>query len=469
MCREGAKVLRLQVSVLAAVLAAAPVADRAATAKQVLPAAAPLRVSDNGRYLVRADGTPFFWLGDTAWLLSQRTSRDDAELYLATRARQGFTVVQATIVNGEEQVVGTLGANAYGDQPFVAGNPAAPSVTPGAAPDDGVAYDYWDHLDFVVTRAAAHGLTLGLAPLFVGLNGDGYRYLTLERAFEYGRFLGARYGSQSHLFWILGGDNTPDTDARRMVWHEVARGITTATAGVEDYTRTLMTYHVNGQNSSSQMFHQAPWLDFNMIQVWGDEPLIFPRVSADYQLTPPKPTVLGEGSYEDSPQYPSGPVGPFNIRRQAYWTYFAGGLYTFGNTNTWNFGSFPPAVTGDWRRALDSAGAEQLSVLGGTFRSLEWWTLVPDLSILAGGSGGGPTQNAALRSTTGNRILVYAASPSTLTLRLDGLRGTMAAATWIDPRTGARSAAGHFATSQTASFTTPAEWADALLLLEVAL
>ncbi len=28
-----------------------------------------LKVSPNGRYLTRADGTPFFWLGDTAWEL----------------------------------------------------------------------------------------------------------------------------------------------------------------------------------------------------------------------------------------------------------------------------------------------------------------------------------------------------------------------------------------------------------------
>jgi hypothetical protein len=32
-------------------------------------AGAQLRVSDNKRYLVKEDGTPFFWLGDTAWEL----------------------------------------------------------------------------------------------------------------------------------------------------------------------------------------------------------------------------------------------------------------------------------------------------------------------------------------------------------------------------------------------------------------
>ncbi|MBN2132503.1 MAG: DUF4038 domain-containing protein, partial [Sedimentisphaerales bacterium] len=63
-----------------------------------------LHVSGNGRYLVQPNGKPFFWLGDTAWLLSQMTTREDADFYLETRAQQGFTVIQAAIVMGEERV-----------------------------------------------------------------------------------------------------------------------------------------------------------------------------------------------------------------------------------------------------------------------------------------------------------------------------------------------------------------------------
>ena len=43
---------------------------------------AQLRVSDNHRYLVGADGSPFFYLGDTAWELFHRTDRKEADLYL---------------------------------------------------------------------------------------------------------------------------------------------------------------------------------------------------------------------------------------------------------------------------------------------------------------------------------------------------------------------------------------------------
>ena len=48
-----------------------------------------------GRYLQYADGRPFFYLGDTAWELFHRTTREEARLYLEDRARKGFTVIQA--------------------------------------------------------------------------------------------------------------------------------------------------------------------------------------------------------------------------------------------------------------------------------------------------------------------------------------------------------------------------------------
>ena len=67
-----------------------------ATALAQRPAALPkLKVSENQRFLVQADGKPFFYLADTAWELFHRLDRKDAAEYLKTRAAQGYTVVQA--------------------------------------------------------------------------------------------------------------------------------------------------------------------------------------------------------------------------------------------------------------------------------------------------------------------------------------------------------------------------------------
>ena len=61
-----------------------------------------LQVSPNGRFLVDADarGKPFFYLGDTIWLLFQRLNRAEAEEYLQDRADKGFNVIQAYVLRG---------------------------------------------------------------------------------------------------------------------------------------------------------------------------------------------------------------------------------------------------------------------------------------------------------------------------------------------------------------------------------
>ena len=43
------------------------------------PAKDLLKVSNNKHFLVHADGRPFFYLGDTAWELFLRTTKQDAE------------------------------------------------------------------------------------------------------------------------------------------------------------------------------------------------------------------------------------------------------------------------------------------------------------------------------------------------------------------------------------------------------
>lgn len=57
------------------------------------PALASLTVSENKRFLTQSHGTPFFYLADTAWELFHRLNREEADMYLARRAAQGFTVI----------------------------------------------------------------------------------------------------------------------------------------------------------------------------------------------------------------------------------------------------------------------------------------------------------------------------------------------------------------------------------------
>ena len=67
-----------------------------------------LVVSEEGRYLKHENGTPFFWLGETGWLLPERLDRDETEYYLEQCKRRGYNVVQVQTMNNVPSM------NAYG-------------------------------------------------------------------------------------------------------------------------------------------------------------------------------------------------------------------------------------------------------------------------------------------------------------------------------------------------------------------
>lgn len=106
-------------------------------------------VHPGGRYLQYADGRPFFYLGDTAWELFHRTTREEARLYLEDRARKGFTVIQAVCLAERD---GLRVPNAYGDLPFADAGFTRPNER------------YFAYVDEVVAMADSLGLVIGLLP-----------------------------------------------------------------------------------------------------------------------------------------------------------------------------------------------------------------------------------------------------------------------------------------------------------------
>src|SRR5271165_1733347 len=96
----------------------------------------PIRVSDNHRYFVTQDGTPFFYLADTAWGMFHMT-REDIDLYLKDRVAKKFDVIQAVAAN----MGGLERPNAYGATVFVKGTKAEPNE------------EYFKNGDYAVNKA----------------------------------------------------------------------------------------------------------------------------------------------------------------------------------------------------------------------------------------------------------------------------------------------------------------------------
>lgn len=407
-----------------------------------------LRVTESGRHLETEDGEPFFWLADTAWELAGRLDRDEARDYLANTAGHGFTVIQFVLITelGRQAV-----PNAYGDFPLRDKDPSRPAVTPGNDPDDPHAYDYWDHVDHILDTAESFGLYVALLPSWGSYlwKNEGQRADPLfnpDNAWQYGYWLGQRYGKRSHIVWVLGGDRVPDTEWKRDIIRSMARGL-------EDGGATqLKTYHPWGGASSSDYFHEEDWLDFNTFQSGhrARHDANYRLAENDYAKTPAKPTLDLEPRYEAHPidfDPANGRFDAYDVRQAAYWSVFAGAFgHSYGHHHIWQMhapGRTPSShANGYWRDALDAEGRASMKWLRALFESYPAEEMKPDPSLVQGRRSG-KERIAALR---GDRYaLIYSSAGKPFQVRADRLPGTLAAAVrayWYNPRNGALEDAG---------------------------
>ena len=393
----------------------------------------PLRVSEDGRHLVEADGRAFFYLGDTAWELFHRLDREEARRYLEDRAAKGFTVIQAVVLAERD---GLRVPNPYGHLPLVDNDPRQPNPA------------YFEHVDFVVEQAEALGLTVGMLPTW----GDkfhsrqhepGPKVFDEANAEVFARFVGERYRERAVLF-ILGGDRNPDTDEDLAIIGAMGRALK-ATA-----PRNLVTYHPRGPGRSSEFFHGEDWLDFNMVQSShtgrGSDNAV--NVELDRALEPAKPTLDGEPRYEAIPIdfYMNG-VNPAlrfdaaDVRTAAYRPLLAGAAgHTYGNNNVWQMWSpeHESVIWADtpWHEALDHPGAFQMGHLRRLFESRPWEKLVPDQGFVVSQNAPGPAFIRA--AVASDHSFAFVHSPQGVPFVVDQQRLGAPELTywWFDPRYG---------------------------------
>jgi hypothetical protein len=438
-------------------------------------AAAPrLQVSEDRRSLVREDGTPFFYLGDTAWELFHRLDREEAVRYLDDRAAKGFTVIQAVAL---AELDGLSTPNAYGHTPLVDNDPARPKVAPGGE------NDYWDHVDWIIDAANERGLTIGLLPTW----GDKWNLkwgvgpvvFTPENAASYGEWLGRRY-RQKDLIWILGGDRPIEEPKHAEIVRAMARGIRRGDGGSH-----LMTFHPSGGYGSAQFFHEEDWLDFNMRQNGHDARFTesYATTLKDYRRTPTKPIIDGEPLYEDHPvsfkPQENGHSVAADVRRPLYWDLFSGAFgHTYGHHSIWqmwqpgldpvNFPLMP------WYEALHQPGASQMQHGRWLLESRPGENRIPDDSLIVTEAvetavpGAGRYRLKATRDAGGAWAMVFTPSGRPFSVDLEKLSGIEVEAWWFDPRDGSAERIGTFPRTGQREFVPPApgEMLDWVLVLD---
>jgi hypothetical protein len=422
-----------------------------------------IQVSENRRFLVTADGQPFFYLADTGWELFHRLDRQQAVQYLEQRAALGYNAIQAVAL---AELEGIADPNPYGDLPLIDKDPSKPAVTPGNNPNNPQQYDYWDHVEYIVDQANARGLYMAMLPSWgrwVNSGKSDEPILTPANAATYGEFLGKRFGKKG-IIWIIGGDRT--ATGFEATWRELAKGIAIGVTGKEDYSGVLMSYHPRGGETSSTWFHDDEWLDFNMHQTGhglGDQVASWARIRKDYDRTPVKPVLDGEPLYEDHPlafrAREHGYSFDAHVRQRAYWSVFSGSCgHTYGNHSVWQM--YAPnrrPINGpllDWNDAIHRPGAAQMRYVKWLVESRPYLSRVPDDSLVADVLKG----SDRISATRGDGYaFIYSAQGRKFTLQLGKISGEKVKLWWYNPRTGAAQELDTIANQGSREVTCPSE------------
>ncbi len=391
-----------------------------------------LRVSSNRRFLVYEDGTPFFWLGDTAWELFHKLDREDAELYLRNREENKFNVIQAVAL---AECDGLNTKNAYGRTPLLINEQGLYDPT---RPDTSGDYSYWSHVDYIIDLAAEYGLYIALLPTWGCYFNQGHAkspvIFNKENAYEYGKWIGDRYKDRANIIWVLGGDRPLETRMHFDVVNGMARGIREADSGGH-----LMTFHPNGYRSSSFHLHDEEWLDFNMIQSSHSAQNLdnYNFVKSDYEKVPTKPTLDGEPRYEDHPinfNPENGYFDDYDVRQAAYWAVFAGAFgHTYGHHSIWSMCTEQTeSKIMHWKDALNRPGAMQMKYLRALMESRPILDRIPDQELLAENYRGANHQQA----TRGNDYaFIYSPYGLKIKVKMGRITGDKVRASWYNPRT----------------------------------
>jgi hypothetical protein len=424
---------------------------------------AKLMISENRRFLTDENGDPFFWLGDTGWLLFTKLNREDAEKYLENRRQLGFNVIQVMVLHTLDAV------NVYGDSALINNNVSLPDVTKGSKFEDREQYDFWDHIDFIVDRAAEKGLYMALVLIW----GDNVKAgkVSNEQAKAYTKWLAERYRKKSNIIWLNGGDIRGNDSTR--IWNTIGHTLR------EHDPNHLISYHPRGRTQSSMWFHNESWLDFNMFQsghrrydqddtklCYGEDNWRY--VQSDYNRIPVKPVLDGEPSYERIPQGLHDSSQPYwtdnDVRRYAYWSVFAGACgHTYGHNAVMQMhkpGDIDNAygVKDFWFDAINHPGAKQMIHLKNLMLSRPYFERIPDQSLLAGEQGEKYDYLIATRGS--DYAFIYTYNGRNIKVNMGKISGDKVEASWYSPRNGKITRIGLYNNKGIIEFNPPGEKQD---------
>jgi hypothetical protein len=355
-----------------------------------------------------SDGTPFFWLGDTNWdwcHLSTRFDDGSFQNWIDTRADQGYTLVQGTLVPA--RVFGSPRYQGQNEGGQVYNNFTNESINP----------DYFKWMDDRVEYIMDQGLALAFWFMW---SGDYHHGMSGAKFRRFIRYVVSRYTAYNVIWGVMGE-------------YEEASASETRSAGsytksVDPYQHPLTTHTLD---TTADDFDNEDWIDFHGQQSWSQNVSGY-NERARSDRSDGKPVIQMEICYEDE--------GCGEIPRRAGWAFLTGGgFFTYGQKNiAWD----KPA---NWSSHLHRPQGEQMAHVRAFWEPIEWWSMSPDNSLV---------NNGFALAQEGQEYVVYLPNGGSVRVDLSAASGELSAE-WFNPRNGETISAGMVSGGGNRNFTAP--------------
>lgn len=376
----------------------------------------PIRVARDHCHFEHADGSPFFWMADTAWDAPRLSTSRDWITYTQTRAGQNFSAVEWSAAPGTD----VKRHSAFTGHSSLTIDPA-----------------YFQALDEKVEMMNRAGLLSVITPF--SINENATFDLPEEQISLLVRYMNARWDAYD-VAWLLAVH-----DGRTAQCLRIGRDVfaNTSHAPVILFPGEL--------NSGFDEFKNEKWvnafgfglgqnLDADSVKWLISGPL---NRESPNQFARPFINVLPPLENGLAPRTQSR-INADDVRRMAWWSLLlkpaAGVSYGAQDVATWNTAKQSKLPT--WQISLFLPGAKQLTQLQASIDSLEWWTLRPAPRSLSTQPGNDHPNRyiANAENEARNLSVTYVPEDRTLDLFLDALPSAPVIR-WLNPRTGKVSSA----------------------------
>ncbi len=379
-------------------------------------------------HLSHTDGSPFLWVGCTAWNGLLKSTDQEWSTYLKHRADNHYTVIQCIATQWRGGDMNNHLQTAFTGQQPIQLNPA-----------------FFQHIDQKISKVNEYGLVAALVLLWALPYGEGRELspgfqLPQAEAILLAKYLVARYGAY-HIVWLPGGDGLY-TSIYEKRWKNIGRAV------FGEKPPGVVALHPMGRSWVGDTYAEEDWVDIIGYQSGHSsdqssvEYITRGPATQQWGRLPPRPTINMEPCYEEIFQS----ITANDVRDAAYWSLFSTPVagITYGANGIWpwiregetilNHGELSRQPVLTWKESITLPGSQQISYLAEFIQPFEWWKLRPDTSLLINQPGDQNYANfVSVVRTEDYSILLLYIPHSNSTLKIDNTRHLAYEAQWYDP------------------------------------